>query len=68
MQLKKVTKENLAIYATNSLLTVIPELDEENKIWFEKELKARKVAKNIKIRGFKQLIKRIILEVKYCIS
>ena len=68
MQLKKVTKENLAIYATNSLLTVIPELDEENKIWFEKELKARKVAKNIKIRGFKQLIKRIALEVKYCIS
>ena len=68
MPLKKVTKENLAIYATNSLLTVIPELDEENKIWFEKELKARKVAKNIKIRGFKQLIKRIALEVKYCIS
>lgn len=68
LPLKKVTKENLAIFATNSLLTVIPELDEENKIWFEKELKARKVAKNIKIRGFKQLIKRIILEVKYCIN
>lgn len=68
MSLKKVTKENIAIFATNSLLAVVPELDEENKIWFEKELKARKIAKNIKIRNFKQFIKRIILEVKYCIS
>lgn len=65
MPLKKVTKENLAIFATNSLLTVVPELKEENKIWFEKELKERKIAKNIKIRNFKQFIKRIILEVKY---
>ena len=65
MQLKKMTKENLAIFATNSLLAVIPDLDEENKIWFEKELKSRKIAKNIKIRSFKQFIKRIMLEVKY---
>lgn len=65
MPLKKVTKENLAIFATNSLLTVVPELEEENKTWFEKELKERKIAKNIKIRNFKQFIKRIILEVKY---
>ena len=68
MPLKKVTKENLAIYATNSLLAVVPELNEENKIWFEKELKTRKIAKHIKIRSFKQFVKRIILEVKYCIS
>lgn len=65
MPLKKMTKENLAIFATNSLLAVIPDLDEENKIWFEKELKSRKIAKNIKIRSFKQFIKRIMLEVKY---
>lgn len=65
MPLKKVTKENLAIFATNSLLAVIPDLDEENKIWFEKELKSREIAKNIKIRSFKQFIKRIMLEVKY---
>ena len=50
---------------TISLLAVIPDLDEENKIWFEKELKSRKIAKNIKIRSFKQFIKRIMLEVKY---
>lgn len=65
MPLKRMTKENLAIFATNSLLAVIPDLDEENKIWFEKELKSRKIAKNIKIRSFKQFIKRIMLEVKY---
>ena len=65
MPLKKMTKENLAIFATNSLLAVIPDLDEENKIWFEKELKSRKIAKNIKIRSFKQFVKRIMLEVKY---
>ena len=28
-----------------------------------KELKSRKIAKNIKIRSFKQFIKRIMLEV-----
>ncbi len=65
LTIKKVTKENLAIFATNSLLAVIEDLDEENKIWFEKELKLRKIAKNIKVRNFKQFIKRIILEVKY---
>lgn len=65
LPIKKVTKENLAIFATNSLLAVIEDLDEENKIWFEKELKLRKIAKNIKVRNFKQFIKRIILEVKY---
>lgn len=65
LPIKKATKENLAIFATNSLLAVMPDLDEENKIWFEKELKSRKIAKNIKVRNFKQFIKRIILEVKY---
>lgn len=65
MSVKKVTAENFAIFATNALLAVVPELDDENKIWFEKELKERKIAKNIKIRSFKQFIKRIILETKY---
>lgn len=65
MVLKKTTKENFAIFVTNSLLAVIPDLEEENKIWYEKELKERKIAKNIKIRSFKQFIKRILLEMKY---
>lgn len=65
MNLNKRTKENVAIFITNSLLTGISDLNEENKNWAIKELKRRKVAKNIKIRNFKQLIKRIILEIKY---
>ena len=62
---QKVTKENFLIFATNSLLVVIPELKNENKIWFKKELKKRKIARNIKIRNIKQLLKKIILEIKY---
>mgnify|MGYP004545921449 FL=1 len=65
MNLNKRTKENVAIFITNSLLTGISDLNEENRNLAIKELKRRKVAKNIKIRNFKQLIKRIILEIKY---
>ena len=65
MKLEKVTKENLAIFATNALLVVVPELERENKRWFKKGLKTRNIAKNIKVRNFKQLIKRLILEIKY---
>ena len=65
MNLNKRTKENVAIFITNSLLTGTSDLNEENRNWAIKELKRRKVAKNIKIRNFKQLIKRIILEIKY---
>lgn len=65
MPVKKYTQENMAIFATNSLLAVLSDLTDDNKIWFEKELKTRKIAKNIKIRNFKQLIKRIVLEIKY---
>lgn len=65
MNLNKRTKENVAIFITNSLLTGISDLNEENRNWAIKEIKRRKVAKNIKIRNFKQLIKRIILEIKY---
>lgn len=65
LKIEKFSKENLAIFATNSLLAVIPDLTPENKRWFKKELKSRKIAKNIKIRNFKQLIKRILLELEY---
>lgn len=65
IDLEQVTKENMAIYMTNSLLSVVPELTGKIKKWLENELKKRKIAKNIKIRNFKQLIKRILLEIKY---
>ena len=65
IDIHKTTKENMKIFLTNSLLVIIPELDEENKEIFEKELKKRKIAKNIKVRNLKQLIKRIMLEIRY---
>lgn len=66
MKIKKISKENLAIFATNSVLAVVNDLDGENKTWYENELKERKIAKNIKIRNVKQFFKRVMLEVKYC--
>ena len=65
LNVKDETKENLRIFAVNSLLVVVNELDMENKKWFKQELKKRKIAKNIKIRNIKQLIKKMILEIEY---
>ena len=65
MDLQDLTKENLKIYATNAILTVVKELDDENKDFFEKELKKRKIYKYIKVRNLKQLIKRMYLKIKY---
>lgn len=64
-KIEKKTKENFKIFLTYSLLAVVNELEKENKKWYIKELKKRKIAKNIKIRNFKQLVKRLILEIKY---
>ncbi len=65
MNISKYTKENLAIFVTNSLLVIMPELDGENKKYFKMELKKRKIARNIKLRNFKQILKRILLTIKY---
>lgn len=64
-QIKKISKENFKIFATNSIIAVVNELDINNKRWYIKELKKRKIAKNIKIRNLKQFIKRIVYELKY---
>lgn len=65
INIKEITKQNLQIFATNSLLIVISELDEKNKSFFKNELKKRKIYKYIKIRNIKQLLKKIILIIKY---
>lgn len=65
MKIQEITKQNIAIYATNSILATEKELDEENKKYLKKELHIRKISKNIKIRNIKQLIKRLILSIKY---
>ena len=64
-ELSETTKENVAIFATNSLLAVEKDLEGNNKDFFQKELKKRRVYKNIKPRNLKQLAKRIMLKLKY---
>ena len=54
------TKENVMIYYTNSLVMSVKDLKGSNYDDFLQELKKRKMYKNIKVRNFKQLIKKII--------
>ena len=57
------TKENIKIYYTNSILLKISELNKQDKKQFIKEFQKRKMAKNIKVRNIKQLVKRLILTI-----
>ncbi len=61
--LQKKTIENLKIYYTNCILLKLDELSNENKKIYLKEIKKRKIFKNIKIRNFKQFIKRVLINV-----
>lgn len=61
--IKSKTKENVRIFCTNSILLRINELKKEDRKKIIKEIRKRKMTKNIKVRNFKQLIKRIILEI-----
>ena len=59
--ISKKTKENVKIYCTNSILLKVKELKGKEQTNYIKELKQRKIYKNIKVRNVKQLIKRILL-------
>ena len=59
----KKSKENIKIYYTNCIILEINNLNNEDKEKYIKEIKKRKMAKNIKARNFKQLIKKIILNL-----
>lgn len=63
MNLNKKTEENVKIYYTNSIILKLEELKEKDKDKYIKEIKKRKMYNNIKIRNFKQLIKRILLKI-----
>lgn len=67
--LKKVTKENVRIHCTNAILLKVKELEGKAQNEYIKELKKRKIYKNIKVRNIKQLVKRCLLFVDiklYC--
>ncbi len=57
----KKTKEDIKIYYTNSLILNIKNLSKNGQKEYIKELKKRKLYKNIKPRDLKQLIKRMLL-------
>lgn len=60
--ISKKSIENIKIYYTNAILLAIDNLpDEKQKQEYIKEIKKRKMTKNIKIRNVKQLLKKIVL-------
>lgn len=65
LKVEQKTKENLTIFATYSVLAKYDDLDDNNKKDYKKELKKRKIAKHIKVRGVKSFLKRIYLTIKY---
>lgn len=63
MDVNEWTKENARIYYTNAIILKLKTLQDKERKIFIKEIKRRKMFKNIKVRSFKQLIKRILLNV-----
>ena len=61
MNISRVTKENMLIYYTNSILLKMKELNESDRKKYIEEFKKRKMHKNIRIRDARQLIKRLLL-------
>ena len=62
MNLEKRTKENLKIYYTNAIVLKLRDLQTKDKKIYIKEIKKRKMYKNIKPRNIKQFIKRELLK------
>lgn len=57
------TKENVMIYYTNSIVMSLRDLKGDNYEKFLKDVKKRKMYKNIKVRNIKQLIKKVVFFV-----
>lgn len=62
-KISKEAKENVKIFYTNSILLRINQLEKKERKKFIKEIRKRKMTKNIKVRNAKQLLKRILLEI-----
>lgn len=62
-KISKNAKENIKIFYTNSILLRVNELKKDERKKFIKEIRKRKMTKNIKVRNVKQFIKRTILEI-----
>lgn len=60
-ELTKNTKKNLKTYYTNAIILKLKELKNKDKKTYIKEIRKRKMIKNIQVNNVKQLIKKIIL-------
>lgn len=63
LPLEDITKQNLKIYYTNAIILKAKNLKANEQMDYIKNIKKRKMSKNIKVRNIKQLIKRILLTV-----
>ena len=63
LKLSKTAIENIKIYYTNAIILKVQELEKREQKEYIKEIKKRKMYKNIKPRNIKQLVKRIILKI-----
>ena len=63
LNLDKIAEQNIKIYFTNATILKANELKEKEKKEYLKEIKSRKMYKNIQPRNLKQLIKRMILKL-----
>lgn len=61
--IKDKTKENIKIYYTNAILLKLKTIKKEDRKNYIKQIKQRKMIKNIKVKNVKQLVKRIILSI-----
>ena len=61
--IKQETKQDVRIFCTNAILLRLNELTKEDKKELIKEIRKRKMQKNIIVRNPKQLLKRIVLEI-----
>ena len=62
-ELSDKSKEDIKIYYTNAILLKLNELNKNDQKDFIKQIKERKMIQNIKIRNFKQLLKKIMLTI-----
>lgn len=62
-KISEKAKDDVKIFYTNSILLRVNHLQKEERKKFIKEIKKRKMTKNIKVRNVKQLLKRIMLKI-----
>lgn len=61
ININKCTKDNFKIYYTNAIILKLYDLNNQDRKMYIKEIRKRKMYKNIKPTNIKQTIKRIIL-------